>query len=40
MIAYQERLRVHHIEESDGGTIEAREPVPMADDSDEEMNEA
>ena len=35
MIAYQERLRVHHIEESDGETIEARELVPIAEDSDE-----
>ena len=35
MIAYQERLRVHHIEESDGETIGARELVHMAEDSDD-----
>ena len=35
MIVYQERLRVHHIEESDGETIEARELVHMAEDSDD-----
>ena len=35
LIAYQERLRVHHIEESDGETIEARELVHMAEDSDD-----
>ena len=35
MIAYQGRLRVHHIEESDGETIEARELVHMAEDSDD-----
>ena len=35
LIAYQERLRVHHIEESDGETIEARELVRMAEYSDD-----
>ena len=35
LIAYQERLRVHHIEESDRETIEARELVHMAEDSDD-----
>ena len=35
LIAYQERLRVHHIEESDGETIETREFVHMAEDSDD-----
>jgi hypothetical protein len=35
LVAYQERLRVHHIEESDGETIEARELVHMAEDSDD-----
>ena len=34
-LAYQKRLRVHHIEESDGETIEARELVHMAEDSDD-----
>ena len=35
MIAYQERLRVYHIEESDGEKIGPRELVHMADDSDD-----
>ena len=35
LIAYQERLRVHHIEESDGETIETRELAHMAEDSDD-----
>ena len=35
LIAYQGRLRAHHIEESDGETIEARELVHMAEDSDD-----
>ena len=35
LIAYQERRRVHHIEESDGEMIEARELVYMAEDSDD-----
>ena len=35
MMVYQERLRVHHIEESDGETIEARKLVHIAEDSDD-----
>ena len=35
LITYQERLGVHHIKESDGETIGAREPVHMAGDSDD-----
>ena len=35
LIAYQERLRVHHIEESDGETVEAREREHRAADSDD-----
>ena len=35
LIAYQERLRVHRIEESDGETIEARELVHMTEDLDD-----
>ena len=37
LVAYQERLRVYHIEESDGETIEARELVHMAEDSDDKV---